>query len=165
MPMDILTLLPSPLSLRKGPPASNNAGNHIPRSQTFRGTTLTFGYLCKSVKKTAFVHTGHLSESRGQQNGTVNYRRWGFLPHLAIPRFPYRTNWWIYKQYVTGIFTNTNKLQSLRSPQYSISATTRTTLKVFKWVTSNNGEIPWIFVWILGWREDFLRGMEIRKNS
>ncbi len=57
--------------LEERAPASNNAGNHVPRGQTLRGTT--FGYLCKSVKKTSLLcHTGHLSKTRGQQTGTFN---------------------------------------------------------------------------------------------
>ncbi len=32
--------------LEERAPASKTAGNHIPRDQTLRGTTLTFGYLC-----------------------------------------------------------------------------------------------------------------------
>ncbi len=52
--------------LEERAPASKNAGNHVPRGQTFRGTTLTFGYLCKSVKKQLLcIWEGHLSKNRG----------------------------------------------------------------------------------------------------
>jgi hypothetical protein len=65
--------------LEERAPASNNAGNHIPRGQTFRGTT--FGYLCKSVKKTALGAIRDISAKKESNKLALSIQYIGYKTH------------------------------------------------------------------------------------